>query len=50
MLQSIDKSTLGYAAVFNLRQDTGLVGNEYSWLGALFYIGYMFWECMVQRS
>ncbi|KAE9989605.1 hypothetical protein EG327_002482 [Venturia inaequalis] len=44
MLQSIDKSTLGYAAVFNLRQDTGLVGNEYSWLGALFYIGYMFWE------
>ncbi|TID24483.1 hypothetical protein E6O75_ATG02848 [Venturia nashicola] len=44
MLQSVDKSTLGYAAVFNLRQDTGLEGNEYSWLGALFYVGYLFWE------
>lgn len=44
MLQSIDKTTLGYAAVFNLREDTHLVGTQYSWLGSLFYLGYLFWE------
>lgn len=43
MLQSIDKTTLSYAAVFNLREDTHLVGTEYSWLGLLFYLGYLFW-------
>lgn len=44
MLQSIDKTTLGYAAVFNLREDAGLVGTQYSWLGAIFYLGYFAWE------
>ena len=43
-LQSIDKTTLGYAAVFNLRTDLNLEGTEYSWLGAIFYIGYLVWE------
>ncbi|KAF3004411.1 hypothetical protein E8E13_010264 [Curvularia kusanoi] len=53
MLQSIDKTTLSYAAVFNLREETHLVGTEYSWLGSLFYLGYLFWEyptsLMLQR-
>ncbi|KAJ4368343.1 hypothetical protein N0V83_006699 [Neocucurbitaria cava] len=44
MLQSIDKTTLGYAAVFDLREDTQLHGTQYSWLGSLFYLGYLFWE------
>jgi len=44
MLQSIDKTTLGYAAVFDLKEDTHLVGKEYSWLGSVFYLGYLFWE------
>jgi len=44
MLQSIDKTTLSYAAVFNLREDTNLVGTQFSWLGSLFYLGYLFWE------
>jgi MFS family permease len=43
-LQSIDKTTLSYAAVFGLREDTGLTGSQYSWLGAIFYLGYGFWE------
>jgi ACS family allantoate permease-like MFS transporter len=43
-LQSIDKTTLGYAAVFNLQTDLNLKGTEYSWLGAIFYIGYLAWE------
>ncbi|KAI1849582.1 hypothetical protein JX265_013588 [Neoarthrinium moseri] len=52
-LQSIDKTTLGYAAVFNLQADLNLHGTEYSWLGAIFYLGYLAWEfptsMMLQR-
>lgn len=44
MLQAVDKSTLGYAAVFGLQKDAHLVGTEYQWLGAIFYIGYLVWE------
>ncbi|KAJ9137063.1 Major facilitator superfamily transporter [Pleurostoma richardsiae] len=43
-LQSIDKTTLGYAAVFGVQSDLNLTGNEYSWTGAIFYLGYLFWE------
>ncbi|KAL4753104.1 hypothetical protein BDW72DRAFT_191466 [Aspergillus terricola var. indicus] len=43
-LQSIDKTTLSYAAVFGLEDDLHLKGPEYSWLGALFYLGYLVWE------
>lgn len=32
---------MAYAAVFGMRQDTGLVGQEYSWLGSIFYFGYL---------
>ncbi|KAI9741647.1 MAG: hypothetical protein M1834_000031 [Cirrosporium novae-zelandiae] len=44
MLQSIDKTTLGYAAVFDLREETHLHGTQYSWLGSIFYLGYLIWE------
>ncbi|KAL4903875.1 hypothetical protein BDW74DRAFT_179460 [Aspergillus multicolor] len=43
-LQSIDKTTLSYAAVFGLQDDLHLKGTEYSWLGAIFYLGYLVWE------
>lgn len=43
-LQSIDKTTLGYAAVFNLQTDLSLKGAEYSWASAIFYLGYLAWE------
>ncbi|GKT41918.1 putative transporter [Colletotrichum spaethianum] len=43
-LQSIDRTTLSYAAVFGIREDIGLTGSEYSWAGALLYLGYLFWE------
>ncbi|KAH8660225.1 major facilitator superfamily transporter [Xylariales sp. PMI_506] len=43
-LQSIDKTTLGYAAVFDLQTDLKLVGTQYSWLGSIFYLGYLAWE------
>lgn len=37
----IDKATLGYAAVFGLQKDLKLHGTEYSWLGSIFYFGYL---------
>lgn len=43
-LQSIDKTTLSYAAVFGLEDDLHLKGPEFSWLGAIFYLGYLVWE------
>lgn len=30
--------------LFNLREDVGLKGTQYPWLGSLFYLGYLFWE------
>nr|XP_018999807.1 uncharacterized protein I203_07693 [Kwoniella mangroviensis CBS 8507]OCF63268.1 hypothetical protein I203_07693 [Kwoniella mangroviensis CBS 8507] len=40
-IQYIDKSALAYAAVFGVKKDLGLVGQEYSLLTSLFYIGYL---------
>jgi hypothetical protein len=38
-LQFLDKTTLSYTAVMGIRTDTGLVGQDYSNLSMLFYIG-----------
>ncbi|KAL5002902.1 major facilitator superfamily domain-containing protein [Aspergillus recurvatus] len=43
-LQWIDKTTLSYAAVFGLEDDLHLKSSEYSWLGAISYLGYLVWE------
>ncbi|KAL1854509.1 hypothetical protein VTK73DRAFT_8731 [Phialemonium thermophilum] len=40
----IDKATLGYAAVFGLQKDLHLHGDQYSWLGSIFYFGYLVFE------
>ncbi|KAK6081873.1 allantoate permease [Seiridium cupressi] len=37
-LQGLDKATLSYASVFGLISDTGLVGEQYSWLGSIVYL------------
>jgi len=37
-LQALDKATLAYASVFGLIEDTGLTGDEYSWLGSVVYL------------
>ncbi|KAI0179736.1 MFS general substrate transporter [Hypoxylon sp. FL1284] len=37
-LQGLDKATLAYASVFGLLDDTGLVGDQYSWLGSIVYL------------
>ncbi|KAH8800437.1 major facilitator superfamily domain-containing protein [Xylogone sp. PMI_703] len=42
--QYLDKTSLSYAAVFGMRTDTHLVGQDYSWLSTLFYLGQFFSE------
>ncbi|KAH8885587.1 MFS general substrate transporter [Thozetella sp. PMI_491] len=43
-IQQTDKTSIGTQATFGLRTDTGLVGQQYSWLTTIFYITYMCFE------
>ncbi|MCJ1474920.1 hypothetical protein MMC13_003580 [Lambiella insularis] len=47
-LQFLDKTTLSYTAVMGLRTDTHLVGQDYSNLSMLFYIGFLVAEFPTQ--
>ncbi|KAL2866136.1 uncharacterized protein BJX67DRAFT_356653 [Aspergillus lucknowensis] len=40
-LQYLDKVTLSYAAVYNMRDDLGMTGQDYSWATSIFYFGYL---------
>ncbi|KAH7031454.1 major facilitator superfamily domain-containing protein [Microdochium trichocladiopsis] len=40
-LAFLDKNALGYAALFGLKEDNHLQGQDYSWLGSVFYFGYL---------
>ncbi|KAJ5590046.1 hypothetical protein N7450_004018 [Penicillium hetheringtonii] len=44
MLNFMDKTILSSASVFGLSEDTGLVGQQYSWVSSIFYFGYLGWE------
>lgn len=44
VLQILDKSVLGYGAIFGLEQDTGLKGDEYSLVGSIAPIGQLVWQ------
>jgi ACS family allantoate permease-like MFS transporter len=39
-LNFVDKVAMGWAALFDFREDLGLVGTQYAWAGAMFYFGY----------
>ena len=43
-LNFMDKTILSSAAVFGLTEDNHLSGNQYSWVGSMFYFGYLFFE------
>ncbi|KAI9164078.1 transporter [Paramyrothecium foliicola] len=43
-LQILDKSVLGYGALFGMREDTGLTGNQYSTLGSIAPIAQLAWS------
>ncbi|KAI5460704.1 major facilitator superfamily domain-containing protein [Mariannaea sp. PMI_226] len=45
-LQFADKTSLNYASLMGIREDTNLDPNsqQYSWASSIFYAGYMAWE------
>ncbi|ESK92501.1 major facilitator superfamily transporter [Moniliophthora roreri MCA 2997] len=43
-VQQADKTGISTQAVFGLREDTGLVGQQFSWLSTIFYLAYMTFE------
>ncbi|KAJ7460643.1 MFS general substrate transporter [Mycena latifolia] len=43
MFYYVDKTTLSYAAIFDIKKDLNLGKSEYSWLSSLFYFGWVAW-------
>lgn len=43
-IQFLDKSTINYAALMTFKTDVNLVGNQYSLLGSIFYLGYLVFQ------
>jgi hypothetical protein len=39
LLQYLDKNGINYASVYGLQAGTHLKGDQYSWLGSIFYFG-----------
>lgn len=52
LIQFADKTSLNYASLMGIREDTHLDPNsqQYSWASSIFYAGYIFWECAFQQS
>ncbi|MCJ1483443.1 hypothetical protein MMC06_003610 [Schaereria dolodes] len=48
-LNYLDKTTLSYASVMGIKTDIDLVGDDYQWLGSMFYFGYLAWEYPTNR-
>ncbi|KAI1162945.1 allantoate permease [Nemania serpens] len=40
-LQYIDKNAINYGNVYGLKEGTNLHGQDFSWLGSIFYFGYL---------
>ena len=45
----MDKTTISYASIMGLKTDLNLQGDDYQWLGSMFYFGYLFWEYPTNR-
>ncbi|CAH0057664.1 unnamed protein product [Clonostachys solani] len=44
LLAFLDKNAMSFAAVYGMSQEVGLVNQDYSWLGSIFYFGYIAME------
>ncbi|GAA6054156.1 hypothetical protein JCM3770_003223 [Rhodotorula araucariae] len=44
MLTFLDKTSLSYASIMGLREDTGISLSQYSWLSSIFYIAFLVGE------
>ncbi|PLB46274.1 putative allantoate permease [Aspergillus steynii IBT 23096] len=41
ILAAVDKVIISNAAIYGMSADTNLVGDQYSWVGSIFYFGYL---------
>lgn len=48
-LNYLDKTTLSYASIMGIKDDINLKGDDYQWLGSMFYFGYLAWEYPTNR-
>ncbi|KAJ3997450.1 MFS general substrate transporter [Lentinula boryana] len=44
LVQFMDKTTLGYAAILGMNQEAHLTTDQYNWLGTIFYLSYLIFE------
>jgi ACS family allantoate permease-like MFS transporter len=44
ILAAVDKVIISNAAIYGMSNDTNLVGQQYSWVGSIFYFGYLLAE------
>ncbi|KAH8595990.1 major facilitator superfamily domain-containing protein [Bisporella sp. PMI_857] len=44
VLQYLDKNSINLASVYGIKKDAHLVGQDYSWLTSMFYIGYLVFQ------
>jgi ACS family allantoate permease-like MFS transporter len=49
-LQFMDKVSSSYAAVMGLKTYYDMVGNQYSWVGSSFYLGYLVFEFPISMA
>ncbi|ORY97524.1 major facilitator superfamily domain-containing protein [Syncephalastrum racemosum] len=43
-LQYLDKSTLNFAGVLGIYEDTGIDHNQFGWIGSIFYLGFLLFQ------
>jgi hypothetical protein len=46
-LHALDKATLSYASIFGLIDDTGLEGDQFSWLGSIVFLAQLIFQLPV---
>ncbi|KAI9740431.1 MAG: hypothetical protein M1834_005011 [Cirrosporium novae-zelandiae] len=44
VLAAVDKVIISNAAIYGMKTDAHLVGNQFSWVGSIFYFGYLLFE------
>lgn len=44
VLAALDKVIISNAAIYGMTRDTHLVGDQFSWVGSIFYFGYLIFE------
>jgi MFS transporter, ACS family, allantoate permease len=44
IIAAVDKVIISNAAIYGMKEDTNLVGDQFSWVGSIFYFGFLLAE------